>query len=93
MTHKEAMHTLVDEMARELLEFIKENESSYHDRWVPSVDIKRALSLNFVCVPKNNTQYGEKGWLLAILARILEDKNLIEHKKSGNRAYFRSTLG
>jgi len=92
MKHKEAIHALLDEMARELLEFIRENESSYGERWVPSVDIKRELSLNLVCVPKKNTQYGEKGWLLAILARILEDKDLIEHKKAGNRAYFRSTL-
>ena len=77
-------------MSDEVFEYIKEKEPFYKDRWVPSVHIKEALELNLVCVPRNNKQYGEKGWLLAILARILEDEGRIEHHKIGNRAFFRS---
>ena len=90
MDRKHRIHELLAKMSDEVLEFIKEKEASYKDRWVPSVHIKKALDLNFVCVPKKNKQYGEKGWLLAILARILEDKGRIEHHKIGNRAFFRS---
>ena len=90
MDRKERIHEMLAKLAQEVLEYIKEKESSYKDRWVPSIHIKKALDLNFVCVPKNNKQYGEKGWLLAILARILEDKGQIEHNKIGNRAFFRS---
>jgi hypothetical protein len=77
-------------MSDEVFEYIKEKETSYKERWVPSAHIKNALELNFDCVPKHNKQYGAKGWLLAILARILEDHGRIEHRKRGNRAFFRS---
>ncbi len=90
MDRKQKIHELLAKMSDEVLEYIKEIETSYKHRWVPSVDIKKALELNFDCVPKNNKQYGEKGWLLAILARILEDKGCIEHRKIDNRAFFRS---
>jgi hypothetical protein len=43
--------------------------------------IKNALELNFLAVPKEGEQYGEKGWLFAILARMLEDKGFVDHKK------------
>lgn len=44
---------------------------------VPAAHIKNSLRLNFVAVPKAGKQYGEKGWLFAILARMLEDENLL----------------
>ena len=87
---KQRIHELLAEVSHEVLEYIKEIETSYSHRWVPSVDVKMALQLNFDCVPKNNKQFGQKGWLLAILARILEDKGLIEYHKIGNRAFLRS---
>jgi len=87
---KQRIHELLSKMSDEVFEYIKEKEASYKDGWVPSAYIKEVLELNFVCVPKNNKQYGEKGWLLAILARILEDNGRIEHHKIGNRAFFRS---
>ena len=52
--------------------------------------IKQSLALNFVAVPKGGKQYGEKGWLFAILARILEDRGLLEHNKNGSRAFYRA---
>jgi len=89
MDRKQRIHNLLSKMSDELFEYIKEQKSLDKDGWVPSVQIKKALELNLVCVPKNNKQYGEKGWLLAILARILEDEGRIEHHKVGNRAFFR----
>ena len=90
MDRKTAIHALLDVIAFELFEFIRESESSFKDRWVPSTFIKESLQLNFVAVPLENQQYGEKGWIFAILARMLEDQGLLEYKKTGNRAFYRS---
>lgn len=92
MERKKIIHNLLEAVAFELLSFIKENESKYPERWVPSAYIKEKLELNFVAVPIQNTQYGEKGWLFAILARMLEDSELVEYKKTGNRAFYRSKV-
>ncbi len=93
MTRKDTIHKLLNDAAQELLAFIKESESKFkdHDHWVPAAEIRNSLDLNFVAVPKSGTQYGEKGWVFATLARMLEDKSLVEHKKSGTRAFYRST--
>ena len=90
MDRKTAIHNLLGVIAFELLEYIRERESSSQDRWVPAAEVKNALELNFVAVPKQGEQYGEKGWLFAILARILEDQNLIEYHKEGARAFYRT---
>jgi hypothetical protein len=92
MTRKDAIHTLLNDAAFELLAFIKDSESKFKDQdyWVPAVEIKRTLDLNFVAVPKSAIQYGEKGWVFATLARMLEDKSLVEYKKTGSRVFYRS---
>ena len=90
MDRKKNIHDMLNKISIEILEFIKENESFFTDRWVPSVHIKKSLDLNFVSVPKANKQYGEKGWLFAIMARMLEDQGLVKYKKIGNRAFYRS---
>jgi len=92
MNRKAAIHSLLGVIAFELLEFIRESESAHEDRWVAAADIKNKLELNFVAVPKEGEQYGEKGWLFAILARMLEDQELVEYRKDGNRAYYRSKV-
>lgn len=89
MDSKENIHNLIKKISMEVLGFIKEEESKFKDRWVPTAHIKNSLELGFVAVPKANKQYGEKGWLFAIIARMLEDQNLIEYKKSGSRAFCR----
>ena len=88
MNRKDAIHWLLKVIAFELFEFIRESEPSYEDRWVPAAYIKDTLELNFVAVPRENVQYGEKGWLFAILARMLEDEGLVEYKKEENRAFY-----
>lgn len=91
MNHKLKIHNLLNEIASELLEYIKECESSYEDRWVPAADIKRNLELNLVAVPLGNPR-GEKGWLFGILARMLEEQNLVEYQLVNRRAYYRTKI-
>lgn len=92
MEKKAKVHELVNQLALEVLDFIKGSENLYSDRWVPAADIKRKLDLNFVAVPiANNPQRGEKGWFFASLARLLEDQGLLEYRKDASRrAYYRS---
>ncbi len=90
MDRKAAIHNLLGVIAFEVLSFIKASEATFEDRWVPAIHIKDTLDLNFVSVPKDNKQYGEKGWFFAIIARMLEDDNLVEYKKDGNRAFYRT---
>jgi hypothetical protein len=90
MNTKDKIHALINEIASEVLLFIRKRESPSDDRWVPAAQIKTDLELNFVAAPRANQQHGQKGWFFAIIARILEDQNLIEYKKSGGRAYYRT---
>lgn len=91
MNTKDKIHGLIKEISSEVLQFIRENESPSNDGWVPVAQIKNDLELNFAAVPKTNQQYGQKGWFFAIIARLLEDQNLIEYKKFNERAYYRTT--
>lgn len=90
MNRKDTMQKLIEVLAFELLQEIKEREAMNKDRWVAVATINNELKLKFVAVPRDNTQYGEKGWLFAILARILEDKELIEFRKVGKNSYYRT---
>lgn len=90
MNSEERVQNLINELAQEVLSYIKSHEPSNKERWVPASHIKKSLSLNFVAVPRENIQYGAKGWLFAILARILEDQGQVEYKKVDTRAYYRS---
>lgn len=92
MHRKDNIHKYLNDAAMELLEFIKESEPEFReqDYWVPAAKIKSDLELNFVAVPRSGKQYGERGWLFATLARMLEDQSLVEYKKQGSRAYYRT---
>lgn len=92
MNRKENIHRLLQAASTELLAFICESEVQFSDDdfWVPASEIKNKLELNFVAVPNSGKQYGEKGWLFATLARMLEDQGLVEYQKIGPRAYYRS---
>ncbi len=90
MNSKQKIHGLIKEISNELLKFIKDKEPLYKDRWVPAVDIKKELDLNFVSVPRENKQYGKKGWFFAIIARILEDEGLVEYKKVNRPVFYRT---
>ncbi|MCW0413612.1 hypothetical protein NB709_003488 [Xanthomonas sacchari] len=88
--YKKKIHAHIQAAADELLAFVRSCEADYVERWVPTVHVKDALELNFVATPQQGRQYGPKGWLFAILARVLEDQGVLEHKKVGNRSYCRS---
>ena len=90
MDHKRNIHRHIQAAADELLGYIRSSESSHAEGWVPAIQIKDALALNLVATPQKGTQYGPKGWLFAILARVLEDQGTLEHRKTGSRSYFRS---
>ena len=90
MNRKDRVHKHIDAIAGEVLDEIKAREGLHSDRWVPASEVKNELELNFICVPKAGKQYGEKGWLFGILMRLLEDRDLVEFKKSGSRSYYRS---
>jgi hypothetical protein len=90
MERKTAVHRHLEAAAMELLEFIKERMPLERDGWVPASEIKQSLGLNFVAVPRAGKQYGERGWLFATLARMLEDRELLEYRKVGSRAYYRA---
>jgi len=90
MDHKLKIHQHLQAVADELLAYVRSSESSHAEGWVPAVQIKDALALNFVATPQQGIQYGPKGWLFAILARMLEDQGSLEHRKSGSRSFFRS---
>jgi len=90
MDRKQVIHSLLNVIAFELLQFIKESETPFEERWVPSAYIKEKLELNLISVPVENKQYGEKAWFFATVARMLEDQKLVEYKKEGSRAFYRS---
>ena len=90
MNRKERVHEHIDAIAAEVLDEIKAREGLNPDRWVPASEVKNHLALNFVAVPTAGTQYGEKGWLFSIIARLLEDRELVEFNKDGSRSFYRS---
>ncbi len=87
MSRKDQVRSLVQQLAGEIYNYIKENEARFKDGKVPTAIIKKELELNFVCVPKANKQHGAKGWVFAALARMLEDQEKIEYQKTGNRSF------
>jgi phage FluMu gp28-like protein len=87
MTRKDKVQSLIQQLADEIYDFIKEKEIDFKDGLVPTTAIKNELELNFLCVPKDNKQYGPKGWVFAAIARILEDQDRIIYKKVGNNSF------
>ncbi len=53
-SRKDTIHSHVESIAMEVLGHIKDKEGHFQDRWVPSVEIKNDLELNYVAVPKSN---------------------------------------
>lgn len=87
MKRKTKVRSLIQQLADEIYDFIKENEIDFRDGLVPTKFIKSELELNFVCVPQENKQYGPKGWVFAAIARILEDQDRMTYKKIGNNSF------
>ncbi len=90
MGHKTKVHEYFDLMAREVLAFIKESEFGYSEGWVPATIIKDQLGLKMPSYPQSNEMDNKTGWLFSIVARYLEDQNLVDFNKNGSRSYYRS---
>jgi hypothetical protein len=90
MDHKERVHRHLRDAAGEVLAFVRSREPLHADGWVPAAEVKELLGLNLVAVPKSSKQYGERGWLFATLARMLEDEGALEYERRGSRSYCRS---
>jgi hypothetical protein len=90
MTQKTAIHEGLEQIAMEMLQFIRESAPAFRNGWVPATYIKRELALNMLCYPKGGKQHGPKGWLFSILARMLEDKQLLEYNNDRKHAYYRA---
>lgn len=91
MDYKTTVHKQLHDAAMTILAFVKTRESFHPERWVPIVEVKATLALNLVAVSQSSKQYGEKGWVFASLARLLEDEGLLEYKREGSRSYCRSS--
>lgn len=84
------IHSLLKECCQEVLAFVREREKLYADGLVPATDVNEGLKINFSAVPKNSKNpSGQRGWLFATLARMLEDEGHLEHHKKGARSYYR----
>lgn len=90
MSRKTKIQGLLDEAAMEIFGHIKDSELSYPERWVPAASIKDALGLKLPSYPRKNKINNETGWLFATLARILEDKGLVEFRKENKRSFYRT---
>jgi hypothetical protein len=91
LNRKDTIHELLNKAADELLAFIKETECEFPGGWIPSATIKNRLGLNMMMVPQSNKEQKENGWVFGALARILEDKSLVEYKKEENgRSFYRA---
>ena len=92
MSRKDKIHRLLNDAALELLAYIKESESKFKDpdRWVPAAETRNSLDLNFLAAPKAASIYIDTGRVFAALARILEDRSLLECKKLLGRSFYRS---
>ena len=56
----------------------------------PATEIKQSLDLNFVPYPKCSGHNDAKGWVFAILARMLEDGDAVEYRMVSKRAFYRT---
>ena len=91
MSSKDKIQDLLGECCREVLAYIRERESHYADGWVPATDVNDGLKINFSAVPKNSKNpSGQKGWLFATFARILEDEGSLQYERRGGRSYYKS---
>lgn len=90
MTKRGRIHDLLKECCQEVLAYVREREPLYSDGLVPATDVNDGLEINFSAVPKNSKDpSGQKGWLFATFARMLEDDGSLEHHKKGTRSYYR----
>lgn len=91
MKSKDKIQQLLRECCGEILAYIRERESLYADGWVPATDVNDGLEIKFSAVPKNSQDpSGQRGWLFATFARMLEDQGSLKYEKRAGRSYYKS---
>lgn len=90
MNHKQKVDDLFNLMCDEVYLFIKSEESGFTEGWVPATHIKDQLGLKKSSYPQSNEIDNKTGWLFAIIARHLEDKNKVIFKKIGSRSFYKT---
>ncbi len=90
---KQAIHGLLAEAARLVLEEVREREPQHAERWVPTADVRNALGLSMPSVPRDRGN-PQQAWLFSTLTRMLEDSGALEWNRGENgRTYCRSRGG
>jgi len=93
MDRKTSVRAAVNAIAREVLLFVGDTVRADAGGWVARADICDALDLRYPATPKSGDQsHGRRddaGELFAVIARLLEDKALLEYRNDGGRAYYR----
>jgi len=93
MDRKTSVHASVNAIAREVLLFVGDAARAEAGGWVARADICDALGLRYPAAPKNGDQprnrCDDAGELFAVIARLLEDKELLEYRNDRGRAYYR----
>jgi len=90
MGHKRKVHELFGLMSVEVLSYIRSVENDFTGGWVPAIYIKDQLGLKMSAYPQGNKIDNETGWLFSTIARYLQDKNQVDYKKVGSRAFYKS---
>lgn len=90
MESKKRIRGFIDDAASELHTFILKRQCTEPEGWVAAAEIKKMLELDLPAGPKSGGQ-GQRGWLFATLARLLEDKGQLQHKKGTNgRSFYKA---
>ena len=91
MTTKDKIHDLLKECCQEVLAYVREREPLYPDGLVPATDVNEGSRYSTLALFQETLKIlpGQKGWLFATFARMLEDDGSLEHRKKGTRSYYR----
>lgn len=90
MDPKDKIQALLQQCCDEFVAYVKERESLYEDGYVPAVDLNKGLDINFSAVPKNSKDpSGQRGWIFATFARMLEDEGRLNYQKKGSREFYK----
>lgn len=90
MIGKQRIHELLNEAAGEILNFIKEYEGAFSGRWIPDTFIRNQLDLNISPYQKKGIASCHKGCFFAVLARVLEENDLVEYQVRNKLIFYRS---
>jgi len=89
---RKRIRKLVFKASAEVLEFIKEAEVDFEERWVPATYIRHQLDLEFPPYQRDSERRGHEWCLLGVLARVLEDNHLLESREQDGLILYRSKV-